>query len=232
MRKKYFVTGSDTDVGKTIVSAAILCAGAKNNLSTLGMKPIAAGCMKTEDGLRNQDALLLKQFSTKDISYQQLNPVALEPAVAPHIAAAESGRRLTADQLVSYCRGVFMQSADLTIIEGAGGWYVPINPRETIADIAKQLSLPVILVVAVRLGCINHALLSARSIANDGLKLAGWVANVIDENGERVAENIEAIGDRIGAPLLAEILPMPSLSEEERIEQVSNLIKLESLIKD
>lgn len=173
----FFVTGTDTGVGKTLVSAALLRAAANAGLRTLGMKPIASGCEETEQGLRNEDALLLLDAMTEKLSYEQVNPIALKPAIAPHVAAAQAQRTITAQRLVGFCRGMQMQSADLLLIEGAGGWRVPLNDRETYAEVPRALDVPVILVVPLQLGCINHALLSAEAIRADGLRLAGWVAN-------------------------------------------------------
>ena len=186
MSKAYFITGTSTNVGKTLVAAGLLAAAAKQGLSTLGFKPVAAGCKMTSDGLRNEDALQLLAQTNLPVSYEQLNPVALEPAIAPHIAAAEAGRRLSADRLAGFYRGVMMQRPDFTVVEGAGGWRVPLNDRETFADLAKVMQLPVVLVVGVDLGCINHALLTAEAIQRDGLILAGWVANQVVPGGRAV----------------------------------------------
>lgn len=176
-KKTFFVTGTDTGVGKTMVSAAILEAAKSAGKRTLGMKPIASGCEQTSAGLRNDDALVLQHAATESLTYELVNPVALEPAIAPHVAAVQAGRTVTVDRLVGFCRGMQMRPADLLLIEGAGGWRVPLNDRETYADVPRELNVPVILVVALKLGCINHALLSAEAIRSDGLQLVGWVAN-------------------------------------------------------
>ena len=130
-KKSFFVTGTDTGVGKTLVSAAILRAAAAKGLRTLAMKPIASGCESTPDGLRNDDALALMQAMTEPLAYEQVNPVALEPAIAPHVAAARAGRQITSQRLVGFCRGLQIRPADLLLVEGAGGWRVPLNDRET-----------------------------------------------------------------------------------------------------
>lgn len=176
-KKTFFVTGTDTGVGKTMVSAAILEAAKAAGKRTLGMKPIASGCENTPEGLRNEDALALQHAATETIAYDLVNPVALAPAIAPHVAAAQAGRTISADRLVGFCRGMQMRPADLLLIEGAGGWRVPLNDRETYSAVPRELGMPVILVVALKLGCINQALLTAEAIRNDGLVLAGWVAN-------------------------------------------------------
>lgn len=176
-RKSYFVTGTDTGVGKTLVSAAILEAAAILGKRTLAMKPVASGCEETPEGLRNEDALMLMTAMSEALPYDQVNPVALQPAIAPHVAAAQAGRHLTAERLIGFCRGLQMRPADLLLVEGAGGWRVPLNDRETYAAMPVALAMPVIMVVPLKLGCINHALLTAEAIRRDGLPIAGWVAN-------------------------------------------------------
>lgn len=205
MKQKYFITGTDTDAGKTFVAAALLHAANSCGKSTAACKPVAAGCEQTDDGLRNSDALILQAAASRKMPYQQINPIALEPAIAPHIAAQEAGQRLQASRIAGFCRGVLMQGADFTVIEGAGGWRVPLNPRETFADIARELQLPVILVVAMRLGCINHALLTVEAIQRDGLPLAGWVANRVDSEMSRYKENLMTLQQLIHAPMLGEV---------------------------
>ncbi|MFP3977783.1 dethiobiotin synthase [Marinobacter sp. KMM 10035] len=176
-KKTFFVTGTDTGVGKTMVSAAILEAAKATGKRTLGMKPIASGCDNTLEGLRNDDALMLQRAATESLAYDLVNPIALEPAIAPHVAAVQAGRAVTAARLIGFCRGMQMRPADLLLIEGAGGWRVPLNDREVYSAVPRELGVPVILVVSLKLGCINHALLTAEAILNDGLVLAGWVAN-------------------------------------------------------
>ncbi|PXX89780.1 dethiobiotin synthase [Marinobacter vulgaris] len=176
-RKSYFVTGTDTGVGKTMVSAAILEAAASLGKRTLAMKPVASGCDETPEGLRNEDALILMKAMSEPLGYDQVNPIALKPAIAPHVAAAQAGRTVTAQRLVGFCRGLQMRPSDLLLVEGAGGWRVPLNDRETYAAMPVALQMPVILVVPLKLGCINHALLTVEAIRRDGLTVAGWVAN-------------------------------------------------------
>ncbi|KGK41151.1 dethiobiotin synthase [Nitrincola sp. A-D6] len=203
LKQAYFITGTDTDVGKTLVTTALLYQAGQRQLQTIGLKPLAAGCEQTPEGLRNADALLLQQYASVALSYDQINPVALEAAVAPHIAAA--GRQLSADRLASYCRGALMQKADLVLVEGAGGWRVPLNPRENLSSLAQLLELPVILVVGMKLGCLNHALLTLEAIARDGMQLAGWVACQTDAEMLCLNENIATLQQRIRAPLLGVI---------------------------
>lgn len=202
MSKTFFVTGTDTEVGKTAVSCALLHAAAQKGLSTAAVKPVAAGC---DENAKNEDAIALMAAMTSELEYAQVNPVALREAIAPHIAAEREGRRLQASRLAGLCRGVMSAGADFVLIEGAGGWRVPIGPRETLADVARQLQQRVILVVGMRLGCINHALLTAEAIARDGLSLAGWVANQVEGEMPCYSENLETLKRSIGAPLLGEV---------------------------
>ncbi|HWV16478.1 MAG TPA: dethiobiotin synthase [Cellvibrio sp.] len=208
-KKAFFITGTDTDVGKTAVTAGLLQAAKDQGYSTSALKPVAAGCAKTELGLRNSDALILQSVITQALPYEQINPIALEAAVAPHLAAQLEKRSLSADRLTGFCRGV-LNSADVILVEGAGGWRVPLNPRETLADLAKNLQLPVILVVGMRLGCLNHALLTFEAIVGDGLPIAGWVANCIDADMPLLQENIASLCSRLPVPCLAVV---PFLAE-------------------
>lgn len=209
-KKAFFITGTDTNVGKTLIAAGLLIAAKNKGLTTAALKPVAAGCEKTEEGLRNADALLLQSVITQPLVYDQINPYALEAAIAPHIAAQQEKRSLSVDRLSGFCRGV-LSSADFTLLEGAGGWRVPINSRETLADLAKNLQLPVILVVGIRLGCINHALLTFEAIVRDGISVAGWVANCIDADMPALQENIDGLRTRLPVPCLGVV---PFLAEQ------------------
>lgn len=202
MGKTYFVTGTDTDVGKTLVSCGLLEAARKKELKTLALKPIAAGCETTSDGLRNEDALRLMRSATLELPYDLVNPIALELAIAPHIAAREAGVRITVDRLAGYCRGALLRKNDLALIEGAGGWRVPLSDRERLSGLPKALNTPVILVVGMKLGCINHTLLTAEAILRDGLPLAGWVANQVDSQMSCFDENLQTLTDMMPAPCL------------------------------
>ena len=214
MKKAFFVTGTDTNVGKTLVAAGLLVAANQRGLTTVALKPVAAGCEKTEFGLRNADALLLQSVATQKLDYEQINPYALEAAIAPHIAAQLEKRSLTADRISGFCRGA-LSSANFMLVEGAGGWRVPLNPRETLADVAKNLNLPVILVVGVRLGCINHALLTFEAIVRDGLAVAGWVANCVDPEMPVLQENIDSLKARLPIPCLGVVPFLSDVSPEQ-----------------
>ncbi|MCB1616242.1 MAG: dethiobiotin synthase, partial [Pseudomonadales bacterium] len=195
--KAFFIAGTDTGVGKTVVACALLEKARQQGMTTAAIKPVAAGCELTEEGLRNEDALLLQASSTLQLAYAEINPVALAPAVAPHLAADMAGKRIQLDRLAGYCRGVLSRKADFTVVEGAGGWRVPVNSHEYLSGLPAMLGLPVILVVAMRLGCLNHALLTVESIRNDGLPLAGWVANQADQTPmDLMTENLSALQQR------------------------------------
>lgn len=210
MKKQFFITGTDTDAGKTYFSTGLLAAAKRKGFRTAGLKPVAAGAIETEDGFYNEDALSLMEQTTAKLSYDQINPVLLKPAIAPHIAAQQVGKTMSVDRLTGYVKGALLVPYDFAIVEGAGGWRVPISDRALLSDLAKELAFPVIMVVNMKLGCINHALLSAEAIARDGLKLAGWVANFQDEM-PCYKENVATLKTFLSAPLLGEL---PRTSEE------------------
>lgn len=199
-----FVTGTDTGVGKTWVSLGLIAALQSEGLTVVAMKPVSAGCERTAEGLRNEDALMLMRQASVAQPYERVNPVAFEPAIAPHIAAAEVGRRIDFSRIERAFQ-ILKASADLCVVEGAGGWLVPLTPRKNFADLAARLALPVLLVVAIRLGCLNHTLLTVESIQRRGLNLFGWVANQSDPDTPRAKENIDALKARIPAPILATV---------------------------
>jgi dethiobiotin synthetase len=198
----YFVTGTDTDVGKTRIACGILEYARQRGLSSAAVKPMAAGCEQTADGFQHEDALELIDAMTLSLPYSEVNPIALEPAIAPHIAAEQVGVEVSAEQLTEHCRKTLNLESGITLVEGAGGWRVPINRTETFADTAKMLNLPVILVVSMRLGCINHAMLSLEAIRADGLSVAGWVANRVDAEMSCYQENLETLKRQIPEPCL------------------------------
>ncbi|MEH6387040.1 dethiobiotin synthase [Pseudomonas profundi] len=226
MSKRYFVTGTDTEIGKTTIAAALLHSARQRGLSTAAVKPVAAGCERTAEGLRNEDALALMNECQPPLDYELINPVALEAAIAPHIAAHEEDVTLTADALSAGCKAVFERNADLTLVEGAGGWRVPLNDRQTLADLAGLLAIPVVMVVGMRLGCINHALLTAEAIKADGLVLAGWVANCVDPDMSRPDENLATLKQLIEAPCLGVVpwLEQPSAGSIAAHLDISELL--------
>ncbi|TDF82928.1 dethiobiotin synthase [Pseudomonas sp. H9] len=220
MSPAYFIAGTDTDVGKTTVAAGLLHAAQLAGLSTLGAKPVASGCDATSTGLRNSDALALIAQSSIKLPYEQLNPFAFEPAIAPHLAAREAGVALSVQALLEPMREILAKRADFTLIEGAGGWRVPLSDQANLSDLAIALKLPVILVVGVRLGCISHALLSAEAIARDGLQLAGWVANIVDPKTSRLEENLASLAERLPAPCLGRVPKLKQVSAEAVAEHL------------
>lgn len=224
-RHTFFVTGTDTEVGKTLVSSALMVAANRLGKTTVGMKPVAAGCESVDGQWQNEDALALMAAASLKLPYDQVNPVALPAAIAPHLAAVQAGRRLSLDRLSGFCQAIMMQRADLTVIEGAGGWRVPLNDREMLSGLALKLQLPVILVVGVRLGCINHALLTAEAIRRDGLPMAGWVANYLSEPDEVARQNVQTLSAMMPGPLLGEIPWMATIN----IETAADALPVKSL---
>ncbi|BFO01982.1 dethiobiotin synthase [Pseudomonas guariconensis] len=220
MSQAYFIAGTDTDVGKTTIAAGLLHAARLEGLSTLGAKPVASGCTPGAKGLRNADALALIAESSVKLPYEQVNPFAFEPAIAPHVAAREAGVSLDVPVLLQAMQHVLAQGADFTLVEGAGGWRVPLSAHAHLSDLAIALKLPVILVVGVRLGCINHALLSAEAIARDGLPLAGWVANIIDPRTSRLEENLASLAERLPAPCLGRVPKLKQATAEAVAEHL------------
>ena len=203
------------------MATGLLAASAKAGLRSAAIKPIAAGCEDTGAGLQNDDALQLQAASSHPLPYQQVNPVALEAAIAPHIAAEEQGKTLSASRLVGYCRGLAMLPVDLLLVEGAGGWRVPLNNRETLADVARELNCSVVIVVGLRLGCLNHALLTAEAVRRDGLPIAGWVGNIIDPQMPRLDENIATLKRLFNEPCLGIVPRLADPSPQQVGDYVS-----------
>jgi dethiobiotin synthetase len=196
--KGYFVTGTDTGVGKTRVAVALIHALRAQGLRVAAMKPVAAGCAQGE---LNEDVVALLQAANVDAELRDVNPYHFEAAVAPHIAAQRAGVRIELTRIAAaYARLAAL--SDVVVVEGAGGWRVPLNEREDTADLAQCLGLPIVLVVGMRLGCLNHALLTAESIQRRALPWAGWVANHIDPAMAHAAENVAALRARLPAPCL------------------------------
>lgn len=199
-----FVTGTDTGVGKTLASAALLHALAAVYPRVAGMKPVAAGLEQVAGEWVNEDVLALRAASTVALPAGLDNPVALPDPLSPHLAAQRAGRRIEIPPLVA-CFEQIGQQADAVVVEGAGGWWVPIDEQLTMADLARALGLPVVLVVGLRLGCLNHSLLTAHAIRASGLVLAGWIANRIDPAMACPEENLAYLRQHLGAPLLGDI---------------------------
>lgn len=214
MSKSFFITGTDTDVGKTYVTRLLLQSFNQQSLQTAGFKPISAGCEQTAEGLRNEDALILQQASSVTLEYDLINPVAFEPPVAPHLAAEQLGVSVdmqTVNQAYSQIQAL---NPDITLVEGAGGWRLPLGQGRYLSDFAIQHKLPVILVVGMRLGCLNHALLTAEAIRRDGLSIAGWVANHIDPDMDLQKQNIASLKALLDAPFLGVVPYAQSLTSD------------------
>jgi len=207
--KGVFVTGTDTGCGKTEISLAIMEALRERELTVLGMKPLASGCECTPDGLRNEDARRLQAEGSRDLPYDRINPYAFEPPIAPHIAAGRSGVEIEleviqagAEQLAAKC--------DYLVVEGVGGWRVPLGPALSVSDLPPALGLPVILVCGIKLGCINHSLLTAESIMGSGSRLIGWVATQIAPDMQARDENLATLAALLSVPCLGVVPWMAS----------------------
>jgi len=202
---KIFVTGTDTGVGKTIISVGLLKALEQLNpaWATLGLKPIASGADRIKDSFYNDDALSLQAAASKKVPYSVVNPFVFETAIAPHIAARQGGSELRLNAVVDALSDTFQNfSADVYIIEGAGGWHVPLNDHELYSDVVKTLQLPVILVVGMKLGCLNHSLLTENAILSSGVPLIGWIANMMDPHMSAYAENLSTLRACLKSPCL------------------------------
>ncbi|NMG67424.1 dethiobiotin synthase [Azoarcus indigens] len=205
LARAWFITGTDTEIGKTYSTCALLHAARAQGLSALGMKPVAAGAEQRNGEWINEDAACLREASSFDPGLALLNPYCLRSPIAPHIAAQEEGRTIaTAPLLRAF--GELRRQADIVLVEGVGGFRVPLRHDYDTADLARDFGLPVILVVGMRLGCISHALLTAEAIRQRDLELAGWVANTVDPAMLRFEENVEALRQRLETPLLG-VLP-------------------------
>jgi len=238
---RYFLTGTDTEVGKSLVCASLLNRVKNEGGCVQGLKPIAAGCEYNELERRweNQDALLLQHVSSRPMSYEALNPVALPNPCSPHLAAAMAGVEIDPIHIASMIKENCWEDADLILVEGAGGWFAPIQSKKTMADLAVSLGFPVLMVVGLRLGCLNHAYLTQQAIKSSGLKLAGWFANHCTEGFADAAENIAWLSEALGAPCLGEVsyqrqqtgqsssdsfLGYPVISSSESMKQTTFLV--------
>lgn len=210
-----FVTGTDTGIGKTLASCALLQAFRARGLRAVGMKPVASGCGRTADGWRNEDALALLAASEPAPAYAEVNPYALPLPLAPEIAAREAGVEIDMGVIaVAFTR--LCEQADAVVVEGVGGWAAPLSAQLEQADLARALRLPVVMVVGLRLGCQNHARLTARAVAADGCELAGWIANDVDPGMQRRDENFELLKARIPAPCWGRLPHAPHPGELAR----------------
>jgi dethiobiotin synthetase len=212
-----YVSGTDTGIGKTHASIALLHALRARGLRASGMKPVASGCRATPEGFRNEDAEALIAASDPVPGYADCNPFAFAEAIAPHIAARIAGVDVVLDPLrIAYER--IARTAQRVVVEGVGGWMAPLSTTLMQADLVRALDVPVVLVVGLRLGCINHALLSARAIEVDGCRLIGWIANRIDPAMDAVDENIQTLRSRIRAPLLGVLAHSRDASDPQSLD--------------
>jgi len=223
-KNDYFITGTDTEIGKTFTASALLRAFAKQGNSTLGLKPIASGAEEIDGVLHNEDVDSLVAASSVKAPQEIVVPYLMRTPAAPHIVAAMESVKMDVQHIAS-CYQQAQQLADVVLVEGVGGFCVPLDEETSTVDLAQRLALPVILVVGMRLGCINHALLTAQAINASGLRLAGWVANTVDTNMKFFEENVQTLKQRLDAPCLA---VMPRLAVNE-IEQASQYLDLNLL---
>jgi dethiobiotin synthetase len=199
MSKMLFITATDTGAGKTYAAAGLLRTANSRNLTAIGIKPVASGCDLFDGKLRNDDALQLQQAANVYLDYGVVNPFAYAPAIAPHLAAQH--HELSVDALMQRTHAAFTTSADVTIVEGFGGWHAPLNLRETMADYVRQLPCDVLMIVGIRLGCLNHAILTERAITSSGANCIGWIANMNDREMSHQYENIETLKTLLQTPL-------------------------------
>jgi len=222
-----FVTGTDTGCGKTEVALALLAALRQSGLTVLGMKPIASGCERTLEGLQNEDARRLQTQGSRQVAYELINAYAFQPPVAPHIAADRAGVKIELEVITTAAERLASES-DFLVVEGIGGWRVPLGSTLAVSDLPPALGFPVVLVSGIRLGCINHSLLTVESIRMSGARLAGWVANQLDPDMPARDENLATLTDLIDAPCLGLIPWM--VSPDPR--QVAGYLDLAPLLRD
>lgn len=211
----WFVTGTDTEVGKTLVSCALVQHLRGRFPRVVGMKPVAAGTVDTPHGPDNEDAMALRAAGNVAVPRELDNPYCLPLPLSPHLAARAAGQIIDIE-LLAQRHERLAGLADAVVVEGAGGFLVPLNDTQTGADLARRLGLPVVMVVGLRLGCLNHALLTAEAIRARGLTLAGWVANRVDPHMASADDNIATLAARLGAPMWAEV-PHFAATDERRI---------------
>jgi dethiobiotin synthetase len=238
--KSVFITGTDTDAGKTYVSVLLLHAINCGGFKSIGFKPIAAGCEQTNQGLRNEDALYLQSAASHKISYEKVNPIALFPPIAPHIAAAQAGETINMQYVADTLKQLHNEDADFLLVEGAGGWRLPtlipslsngvggskraeVNDTqkvEFLSDFVAQAKLPVILVVGMKLGCLNHAVLTFEQIKRDNCDVVGWFANQVDPSMTCYSENLASLHALLDAPFLGEVK-----HNQQRIDFTDSVLK-------
>lgn len=220
--KALFVTGTDTNVGKTWVTLALMRSLQNHGLSVNAFKPVAAGCVKQAGQLVNADALFMQSFSSKSLSYSEINPYAFSKATSPHHAS--DGLCLDPERVRKSFENIRLQS-DFVVVEGAGGWFSPVDAQWLNAELAKLLNLPVLLVVGVRLGCINHALLTAQAIKQSGSECVAWLAVILDPGMKAIQSNLDYLRERLEMPCMG---VLPNLSDAD-FGYLAELIDLDVL---
>jgi len=224
----WFVAGTDTEIGKTLVAGALLHGLTKTGVRSAGMKPVAAGAELRDGVWHNDDADILAAEASVKLPQELTTPFLLRQPTAPHIAAAQEDRTIELAHILS-CYRQMTELADAVVVEGVGGFRVPLNDTHDTADLAQQLGLPVVLVVGLRLGCISHALLTVEAIASRGLRLAGWVANTVDANMLNGDANIAALKSRIDAPFLGHVPRMNALPAKALVEAAASHLNFSCL---
>ena len=227
MSQAFFVTGTDTEVGKTFVTCALMQGLRSANKTVVGYKPISAGAELSHHGLLNDDAVLLQRNASFPLAYEAVNPIVFAPAIAPHIAAQQAGQHINIDTVATGFKHLQEKEADVLLVEGAGGWRLPLGNGRYLSDWVVQEQLPVILVVGMKLGCLNHAMLTIESILAAGLTLAGWVANSPAGEQAYLNENITYLREHIHAPYLGHLpfMPEADASQAAQFLTVSTLLK-------
>lgn len=222
----FFVTGTDTGAGKTVVSVLLLRALRAAGCTALAMKPVAAGCESTAAGLRNEDVEALRAAASFAVAREAMNPYAFVPPISPHLAASQAGVAIDFGVLREKLDAL-RQQADVVLVEGAGGWYAPVSDSATMADLAQALALPVVLIVGLRLGCLNHALLSAEAIARSSLPYVGWIGNCIDPDMAMREENLATLAARLPVPLLGVV---PYLDKPGQLSDACSCLDITSIL--
>ena len=216
----YFITGTDTGIGKTQFTLALMAKLQAQGKSVMGMKPVASGCKDLGEGLRSDDALQIMQQASHAQDYAIVNPYAFAPPIAPHIAAEKAGIQINLDQIISAYRTLQTQS-DVVVVEGVGGWRVPISNKTSMVGLVRVLDLPVIMVVGIRLGCINHAILTAEVIRADGVNLCGWVSNQLDKDCLFKQETIDTLNEKLACPQIADLAYMKDIEPDKMLDRIN-----------
>ncbi len=215
----YFITGTDTEIGKTWFTLALMAKLQAQGKSVMGMKPVASGCKDLGEGLRSDDALQIMQQASHAQDYATVNPYAFAPPIAPHIAAEKAEIKIDLDQIYSAYSTLHSQSD--VVVEGIGGWRVPISDKTSMVDLVRVLDLPVIMVVGIRLGCINHAILTAEVIRADGVNLCGWVSNQLDKDYLFKQETIDTLNEKLACPQIADLAYMKDIEPDKMLDRIN-----------